>query len=187
MSAHPTSATPELQPTLVGKTVIIRPLRPEDWPGLFAAASDPAIWELHPARDRYREPVFREFFETALISKSAFAFVHRPTGSIVGSSRYHGYDPDRSEIEIGWTFLARGHWGGRSNFEIKHLMLGHAFTFVDSVIFWVGADNWRSRRAMEKIGGVQRGGVFTRASTAGPHVVFEIRKNQFSPPAMLPP
>jgi N-acetyltransferase len=172
-------SAPDLQPTLVGETVIIRPLRSDDWSDMFAAASDPAIWELHPARDRYKQPIFREYFETAVNSKSGFAFVHRMTGSVIGSSRYHGYDPDRSEIEIGWTFLVRAHWGGSTNFEIKHLMLRHAFTFVDSVVFWVGADNWRSRRAMEKIGGVQRAGVFTRASTVGPHVVFEIRKNEF--------
>jgi N-acetyltransferase len=170
---------PDLQPILVGKTVIVRPLRFEDWSEIFAAASDPAIWELHPNRDRYKEPVFREYFEAALGSQSAFAFVHCLTGSIIGSSRYHGYDPDRGEIEIGWTFLVRAHWGGATNREIKHLMLRHAFTFVDRVIFWVGAENWRSRRAMEKIGGNQRAGVFTRAPEGEPHVIFEIRKNEF--------
>src|ERR1700733_12015930 len=95
-----TASLPDLQPTLVGETILIRPIRVEDWPAMFGAASDPLIWELHPARERYREPVFREYFDGAIASKSAFAFVDRATGEIAGSSRYFGYDPLCSEIEI---------------------------------------------------------------------------------------
>jgi RimJ/RimL family protein N-acetyltransferase len=178
MSPADRNRPPNLQPTLIGETVLIRPLRTEDWPNLFAAASDPLIWELHPVRGRHTEPVFREYFDSAMTSKSAFAFVEPATDSLIGSSRFHGYDPGRSEIEIGWTFLIRKHWGGTANREVKHLMLDHAFTFVDTVVFWVGEANWRSQRAMEKIGGVRRDGLFSRSS-AGPHVIFEIVKADF--------
>jgi RimJ/RimL family protein N-acetyltransferase len=171
--------TPDLQPTLAGETILIRPLRAEDWPEMFAAASDPLIWELHPARDRYKEPVFREYFDGAIKSKSAFAFVERATGVIIGSSRFHGYDPALSEIEIGWTFLIRKHWGGATNREIKRLMLAHAFGFADTVVFWVGEANWRSQRAMEKIGGIRRNGLVFRPPM-GAHVVFEIRRESFN-------
>ena len=41
-----------------------------------------------------------------------------------------------------------------TNRELKKLMLEHAFTFADQVWFHVGRENRRSRRAMEKIGGV---------------------------------
>jgi len=168
---------PEFQPTLTGETIIIRPLRPSDWPEMFKAASDPSIWELHPASDRYKEAVFRKFFDDAIASRMAFAFVDRASGEIVGSSRYHGYDEKLSEIEIGWTFLTRAYWGGRTNAEIKQLMTRHALGFVETVVFWVGETNWRSRRAMEKIGGVLRPGLHTRAITGDrPHVVFEIRR-----------
>ena len=61
----------------------------------------------------------------------AFVFVERPTGRLIGSSRYYGYEPKLSEIEIGWTFVVRGHWGGATNREVKRLMLDHAFGFVD--------------------------------------------------------
>jgi len=76
---------------------------------------------------------------------------------VIGSSRFHCYDLVRSEIEIGWTFLARSHWGGAYNAELKRLMLAHAFKFVDNVIFFIGATNIRSQRAMEKIGGIRVG------------------------------
>jgi N-acetyltransferase len=144
----------ELQPHLTGELVELRPLQPADWDGLFVAASDPLVWEQHPASDRYREEVFREFFQGALDSKGAFAVIDRKTGKIIGSSRYHNYDPDKSQIEIGWTFLARQYWGGKYNGEMKRLMLEHAFRFIDVVLFRVGATNLRSRKAMEKIGGV---------------------------------
>src|SRR5437667_4975649 len=54
-------------------------------------------------------------------------------------------------------FLARSHWGGIYNREMKQLMLRHAFQFVNSVIFLVGPQNLRSQRAMEKIGGFRAG------------------------------
>jgi RimJ/RimL family protein N-acetyltransferase len=166
-----------LQPTLVGRRILIRAITDSDWDEMFAAAADPKVWEVHPVHDRYKEPVFREFFEGALASGSAFSFVDRQTGKVVGSSRYYGHDPVAREIEIGWTFLARAYWGGSYNAEVKKLMLDHAFTFVDTVVFWVGETNWRSQRAMEKIGGVRREGLFSRTLGGVPyrHVVFEIR------------
>jgi RimJ/RimL family protein N-acetyltransferase len=144
----------DAQPVLTGTLVTLRPLRPEDWAGLRAVAADPLIWEQHPARDRHEEAVFREFFAEALASGGALLATDAATGEVIGSSRFHGYSAERSEVEIGWTFLARSRWGGRYNAEMKRLMLQHAFRFVDSVVFFVGPGNLRSRRAMEKIGGV---------------------------------
>ena len=144
----------ELQPTLKGALLALRPLEPGDFDALYAVASDPLIWEQHPARDRCELPVFREFFAEALASGGALLVTDAETGRVIGSSRYFGHREEASEIEIGWTFLARSHWGGRHNGEMKRLMLGHAFNFVKSVIFVVGVNNRRSRRAVEKIGGV---------------------------------
>jgi N-acetyltransferase len=144
----------ELQPHLFGELVEVRPLKAEDWESLFAVASDPLIWEQHPARDRYQEEVFREFFREALESAGALVVIDRTTQKIIGSSRYFGFEPGRKEIEIGWTFLARSHWGGKYNGELKCLMLNHAFRFVESVVFLIGPTNFRSQKAVEKIGGV---------------------------------
>src|SRR5262249_10344667 len=144
----------ELQPWLVGEHIELRLLKSEDWSELFAVASDPLIWEQHPASDRYKEEVFKVFFREALECGGAFVVVDRETQRIIGSSRFFGYDPQKSEIEIGWTFLARSHWGGVYNREMKQLMLNHAFQFVDNVVFYVGPNNIRSQKAMYKIGGI---------------------------------
>jgi RimJ/RimL family protein N-acetyltransferase len=147
----------DLQPTLRGELVEVRPLRAEDFDDLYAVASDPLIWEQHPVRDRYLEDVFKEFFRESLASGGALIVIDRRTGQVIGSSRFHGYDPERSEIEIGWTFLARSHWGGIYNKELKQLMLRHAFRLVKTVILLVSPQNLRSQRAVEKIGGVRVG------------------------------
>jgi len=168
------------QPHLVGELLEVRPLSPADWDALFAVASDPLIWEQHPARNRYQEDVFREFFREALASGGAFAVVDRATGRIVGSSRYFGLDAAASEIEIGWTFLARSHWGGKYNGELKRLMLDHAFRFVERVVLLIDAGNWRSRKAAEKIGGVLAA-PRTMTDPDGrtvPRVVYEIRRHR---------
>ena len=154
----------ELQPVLTGELLELRPLRAEDFRDLYAVASDPLIWEQHPAGDRYREDVFREFFREALESGGALVAVDLKDGRVVGSSRFLGYDEAEGEVEIGWTFLARSHWGGRFNGEMKRLMLRHAFRFVRSVVFLVGPQNFRSQRAVEKIGGVREG---SRPNAAG--------------------
>ncbi|HJP60123.1 MAG TPA: GNAT family N-acetyltransferase [Gemmatimonadaceae bacterium] len=166
----------ELQPTLNGNLVELRPLRADDFDALYAVASDPLIWELHPERDRYQKDVFQRFFQGAMESGGAFLVTDRANGNVIGSTRYFGYDAQTAEIEIGWTFLARSHWGGRYNREMKRLMLEHAFKFVARVIFLVGPGNYRSRRAVEKIGGVERGRVFKEGREA---VVYEITAERF--------
>jgi len=147
----------DLQPHLTGELIELRPLAPEDWDDLFAVASDPLIWEQHPESDRYKENVFKVFFREALECGGAFAVIDAQTQHIIGSTRFYGYDPDKSEIEIGWTFLARKYWGGGYNAEMKRLLLNHAFKFVESVVFFVGETNFRSQKAMEKIGAIKIG------------------------------
>jgi RimJ/RimL family protein N-acetyltransferase len=144
----------DYQPVLRGPLVELRPLRAEDRDALYAVACDPLVWEQHPARDRHEASVFAEFFRESLASGGALVASDAATQRVIGSSRFHGYCPERSEVEIGWTFLARSHWGGRYNGELKRLMLRHAFRFVDSVVFFVSPQNVRSQRAMEKIGGI---------------------------------
>jgi RimJ/RimL family protein N-acetyltransferase len=161
----------DLQPTLEGKSLRLRPLREDDWPALFAVASDPLIWEQHPVSDRYKEDVFRGFFREAMASGGAFVVIDKKSERIIGSSRFIDYDEERSEIEIGYTFLARAYWGGSANREMKDLMLRHAFRFVRHVVFLVGPQNLRSQKAMEKIGGAR---VEPRFKTGRLNVVYQI-------------
>jgi N-acetyltransferase len=127
-----------------------------DFAALYAVASDPLIWEQHPNGDRYQESVFTEFFRGALHSGGALLALDRRDGKVIGSSRYHGFkEPAATEVEVGWTFLARSHWGGRYNAEMKRLMLEHAFKSFRTVVLVIGARNVRSQKAAERIGAVR--------------------------------
>jgi RimJ/RimL family protein N-acetyltransferase len=178
----------DLQPTLVGEKLLLRPLTENDWDAMYAVASDPLVWEVHPAWDRYKEPVFREYFVGAMASRGALAVIDRATNSIIGGSRYANYVPDRNEIEIGWSFLARTYWGGAYNREMKALMLFHAFQFFDSVRFNIGATNVRSRRAIEKIG-ARLDGEYVPEAINGvppvPHVIYRISRAEADAADML--
>ena len=168
----------DLQPTLQGRLIDVRPLQPDDFEPLFTAASDPLIWEQHPERDRYKREVFQRFFDGAIESKGAFAVIDRESGRIIGSSRYCNLNPAEREVEIGFTFLQRAFWGGTYNGELKALMLDHAFQFVDRVLFVVGEKNVRSQKALEKIGArfLKKAQRPSPDGTMTPNLVFVIRR-----------
>lgn len=145
----------DAQPRLIGELVELRPLHESDFEDLYAVAADPAIWEQHPEPTRFQRDVFRAFFSEHLSSEGALLVLDRQTQVAIGTSRFHNYDREQSEIEIGWTFLGRSYWGGAYNGELKSLMLAHAFRFVRNVVFIVDRANLRSQRAVEKVGGVR--------------------------------
>ena len=141
-----------LPPALAGERVILLPLEPGDHPALFEAASAPLIWAQHPEPDRYLPEGFQRYFTHILTSGGALKILESETQKVIGSSTFYKYSPALSQIAIGYTFLERRFWGGQFNGEVKRLMLQHAFTFVDRVIFEVGSHNLRSQAALKKIG-----------------------------------
>ncbi|MBU6379599.1 MAG: GNAT family N-acetyltransferase [Gammaproteobacteria bacterium] len=142
----------DLQPTLEGVLLRVRPLARDDFDALYAVAADPLLWEQHPARDRWKREVFGELFERLLAGGGGLLVIDRASGETIGSSNYYEYNPAARDIVVGYTFLARRCWGGRYNHELKALMLAHAFRYVDRVWFHVGVHNIRSQRAMQKVG-----------------------------------
>lgn len=171
------------QPVLEGERLLLQPLCEGDWDALFAVASDPEIWAIHPQPNRWQEPVFREFFAAALERGGALTVIDRSSGTVIGSSQFKLADPaDGGSVEIGWTYLARSHWGGETNREMKRLMLAHAFRYVARVEFRVGESNLRSCRAMEKIGGrlTGRSEMVETPTTPMRHVVYEITREGFA-------
>ena len=170
------------QPVLAGGRLLLRPLVAEDWAQLYAVASNPLLWAQHPLSDRWQEPVFRAFFDDALTHGGALGAVEKSSGQIIGSSQFRGFNPtDGGSVEIGWTFLARSHWGGGWNAEMKRLMLTHAFACVQRVEFRIGEDNIRSRMACERIGAqltprTEEAVMGTRRIV---HVVYELTRERF--------
>lgn len=170
----------EFQPDLNGENVSIRALVESDFESLYLCASDKKIWEGHPAKDRYKKPLFEKWFKSAIKSKSTVVFVDNVTGNIIGSSRFYTTDEVPSDICIGYTFLARCFWGGKTNFELKKLMLDYAFSYFNSVWFHIAPSNIRSQKAIEKIGGVfSYEKVITISGAPDKWLFYKISKNDW--------
>lgn len=140
--------------SLSGPTLALRPLHEADRKGLTAAASDPETWAGHPARDRYKRDVFDAYFDFLIKAGGTVAILDRVADTIIGCSRYYVPPDQPDDIGIGFTFLRHTYWGGRSNFELKTLMLDHAFGQVRTVWFHIARTNIRSQKATAKLGAV---------------------------------
>jgi len=161
-----------LQPHLTGSLIELRPLAPNDFEALFRAASDPLIWEQHPEPDRYTREVFRKYFDGGIESGGAFSVIEKKSGRVIGSSRFYNYDREQREVMIGFTFLERAFWGGDYNRELKTLMLHHAFRFVDRILLEVGENNFRSQKALLKIGAT----FLKKVTEPKPNLIFVISR-----------
>jgi len=143
----------DFKAVLENDLVHIRPLTAEDFDALFSISSDPLLWEQHPAKERSTPEGFKKWFEDAMATDRAFYVTDKETGKPVGTSRYNETELAASAIEIGWTFIAREFWGGKYNRSLKKLMMDHAFTHYDKILFFVDKHNFRSQKAVEKLGG----------------------------------
>ena len=162
---------------LENELVKIVPLNESDFNKLYKVASDPLIWEQHPAWDRYKKEVFQLFFDGAVSGKTAFLIIDKKTDKIIGSTRYYDYSQGNSSIAIGYTFLAKEYWGGQYNQSAKKLLLNYAFQFVDKVYFHIGTTNIRSQLAIKKIGAIKLKEVnFENNGQQLPHFEFVIEK-----------
>ena len=166
----------DLQPAMEGEWMRLRPLEADDFEELSARAADPLIWEQHPQSNRYEREVFRRFFDEGMASRGALVVIDRASARIIGSSRYYKLDLSQRSVTIGYTFLSREYWGGPFNRELKTLMLRHAFRYVDFARFEIGPQNWRSRRAIEKIGARL---LPHEGPVDGAHVIYQIAAEDF--------
>ncbi|MBK8723806.1 MAG: GNAT family N-acetyltransferase [Saprospiraceae bacterium] len=141
-----------IQPTLENEKILLSPLQDEDFEGLYAAASDPKIWEQHPNKNRWQRVVFKNFFEGAIQSGGAYKILDKTTDTIIGSTRFYDYNAQEKSILIGYTFYSTPFWGKGINHLVKTMMLDYIFQFVSIVNFHIGADNIRSQVAISRLG-----------------------------------
>lgn len=166
--------------TLESENVLLQPLDNEHYTLLFEAASDPLIWEQHPAWNRYQEPVFKQYFQEALAGQMAFVIIDAATNQIIGCTRYYNFLEAESSVAIGYTFLTRTRWGGTYNKECKALLINHAFEKVATIVFHVGTQNFRSQKAIEKLGASLQGPeLFENNGQMLPHLVYHLNQQNW--------
>lgn len=167
-----------VQPTLENEKYQLIPLKDSDFERLYNVASDPKVWEQHPNKERYKREIFQNFFQGALESNGAFVIIEKDSGEVLGSTRFYDFNEKEKSILIGYTFYGVNSWGKNVNAQIKKLMLDYIFQFVETVIFHVGKENFRSRKAMEKLGAENLGEEEVAYFGESPkiNVVFQIKK-----------
>jgi RimJ/RimL family protein N-acetyltransferase len=162
--------------TLRGRHVFLEPLEEHHLDALVAAAAaDPSLYQWSPVPQGKAEAA--DYIATALRWQQAghavpFAIIRVIDGAFVGSTRFwnieywawpighkrHGRNfPDA--CEIGHTWLTRSAIRTAANSESKYLMLMYAFETwgVLRVCLHTDARNFRSQKAIERIGGKREG------------------------------
>ena len=105
-----------------------------DFESLFQVASDPLIWEQHPAQNRWRREVFAAFFADGLSNDlGCYTIVDSESQAVIGSTRFYAHEPLDASIRLGYTFLAKKYWGTGANQLIKTALLDFCFQLVESV------------------------------------------------------
>lgn len=168
-----------LQPEILeNETIKLIPLQEDHFEALYEVASDPLIWEQHPIKDRYQKDIFKTFFETAISSNGAFLILDQKTNEVIGTTRFYDYNPEKSNVGIGYTFIGRKFWGGPYNQSTKKLLIDYAFQNVDSILFHVGAENFRSQKAVLKLGSIKINEITFPINGGILHFEYELKKNK---------
>lgn len=88
-----------------------------------------------------------------------FVTIDKPSGKVIGSSRFGNIDPPNLKAEIGWTWITPAFQRSYVNSEAKLLMMTHAFEVWKCVRVELKTDvlNEKSRNAMKRLGAVEEG------------------------------
>lgn len=148
---------------LSGELIELRPLEKAHFAELDALAKEPRIWEFYTVNGGNTESLTKSL-QGGLDDRDKgtqypFVIYHKAHGKLIGSTRFIDIQPLHNKLEIGWTWLHPDYWASAVNFECKLLLLTFAFESlgVYRVQFKVDVLNMRSRKAVEKIGGIAEG------------------------------
>jgi RimJ/RimL family protein N-acetyltransferase len=148
---------------LEGRLVRLEPLRADHLPALAAVALDPDIWRWTRTRVTSVADLrawMEEALEQAALGKALpWVTMSRPSGKIIGSTRYMDIDARNRGLEIGGTWIAPAWQRSGINVEAKYLQLRHAFEVLGAirVSFKTHHKNLQSQTAIAALGATQEG------------------------------
>ena len=149
--------------TLAGEHASLEPLGREHEDALQRAAADGELWRLWYTTVAPPEKM-AEYIATALdmrerLGAMPFVVREKPSGEIVGCTRYFNVDAINRRLEIGHTWYSRRVQRGPINTECKLLLLTHAFEKLQciAVEFRTHWFNHDSRTAIARLGAKQDG------------------------------
>lgn len=148
---------------LKGETVTLIPLEQEHLEELYSASTDKELWKLVPSDCSERATFFSNYSYAleARVNGTQYPFVilDNRTNKIIGSTRFFEIYQADKKLEIGWTWITQEYWGTTVNLECKLLLMSYCFEVLKTnrVQLKTKDTNIRSRKAIEKIGGVFEG------------------------------
>jgi RimJ/RimL family protein N-acetyltransferase len=149
--------------TLEGRHVRLEPLATAHAESLIDAADDGELWKSNmtvvPSRDTMAEYIGTALEAQATGRELPFVIIHKPSGRLVGSTRFYNIERKDRNAEIGYTWVAASAQRTAVNTEAKLLLLTHAFeswqcirvSFVTDVL------NQQSRTALLRLGAKEEG------------------------------
>lgn len=148
---------------LRGDLVTLEPLTVDHAPPLAEVGLFPELWTLQPRRVASLEDM-RAYVEQALREQAQavslpFAVVHRPSRTVVGSTRLMDIALPHRRLEIGATWYTPAFQRTGVNVEAKLLLLTHAFEElgIQKVVLKTETLNRQSRRAILALGAREEG------------------------------
>ncbi|MCC9043996.1 GNAT family N-acetyltransferase [Myroides sp. M-43] len=148
---------------LQGTTIDLVPLEEHHLEELYQASGDKELWKqvLSDCSDR---DTFFTVYRMALEVRDngmqyPFVIIDKQTKKLIGSTQFFEMHEADKKLEIGWTWITCDYWGSVVNLECKLLLLTYCFEVLKTnrVQLKTKDDNLRSRKAIEKIGGVFEG------------------------------
>lgn len=148
---------------LDGERVRLEVMRRDHLDELTAAGRFDELWRWTRAKATTIESM-SVYIESALADARTgvaipFVMIDKPSGSVVGSTRFGNIDGENRRVEIGWTWITPPFQRTYVNSEAKYLMLRHAFDVWQCVRVELKTDvlNEKSRAAMIRLGAVEEG------------------------------
>ena len=175
--------------TLETPLVRLEPLSADHVVELEAAARDGELWNLRvtsvPAPGETTAYVAAALRGRDDGDMLPFVVRDRPSGRIIGSTRYHDIVPAVERLEIGYTWYARSWQRSHVNTSCKLLMLANAFETLGAALVGWRTDNYNfaSQRAIERLGarkdGVLRHHALRRDGTVRDTVMYSLTAGEW--------
>ena len=153
----------QIESSLTGPRIVLRPLAATDAVALVAAAADGELWNL-PFTVVPSAATIDAYIGAALeghVAGSVMPFVIalRETGQVIGCTRFWKIDRINRKLEIGHSWLAASWQKTFANTEAKFLLLRKAFDEMDCVRvqFTTDETNAASRAAILRLGAKEEG------------------------------
>ncbi|MBI4751149.1 MAG: GNAT family N-acetyltransferase [Acidobacteria bacterium] len=148
---------------LEGWYVRLEPLSPAHEELLIAAAGDGELWNstvtIVPDQTNMAGYIAEALQAQAQGVHLPFVIIRKPSGQVVGSTRFYNIDQNNRGVEIGYTWLAASAQRTSVNTEAKLLLLTHAFEVwrCIRVAFITDVLNHQSRAAIVRLGAREEG------------------------------